>query len=200
MGLKTKSKAQKELPPPPEPIPLQAQMPPSAPVQTHYKLLKPALYVLGFLLIAGSISTAFYFYKQYQSTQQLLRNPNQISSAQLTSVLNRVNKIMELPSGETPQIATVVDKNKLKSQPFFSRAQNGDQVLIYAKAKEAILYRPSSNKIIEVAPLNISTPSASQDQGHVAGTSTTVTKAPTPAATITPTATSTPTPTPTTAQ
>ena len=60
---------------------------------------------------------------------------------------------MELPTDETPTIATIADKDKLKDQPFFSKAENGDKILAFNKAMLAILYRPSVNKIINVAPI-----------------------------------------------
>ncbi len=41
-----------------------------------------------------------------------------------------------------------------KGQPFFANAQVGDKVLIYYKAKKAILYNPTDNKIVEVGPIS----------------------------------------------
>ncbi len=68
---------------------------------------------------------------------------------------DRVNEHFLLPSDELPTIATVTDPEKLKGQAFFSKAKTGDKVLIFTNAKEAILYSPSLDKIISVAPLNI---------------------------------------------
>lgn len=70
-------------------------------------------------------------------------------------LLERISAIYELPKGEVPTIATVSDKTKLQKQDFFIKAENGDRVLIYVKAKKAIIYRPTTNKIIEVAPLTL---------------------------------------------
>jgi predicted ABC-class ATPase len=52
-------------------------------------------------------------------------------------------------------VATISDATKLKDQSFFVNAKNGDELLAYTKAMEAILYRPSINKIIAVAPIVI---------------------------------------------
>ena len=62
---------------------------------------------------------------------------------------------MELPEGETPTVATISDKEKLTGQPFFKSPENGDILFAYTTAMKAILYRPSTNKIINVAPITI---------------------------------------------
>lgn len=69
-----------------------------------------------------------------------------------------VGKLMVLPSQEQPIIATVADPAKLSNQPFFAHALKGDKVLIYNIARKAILFRPETNLIIEVAPLSAPTP------------------------------------------
>lgn len=83
---------------------------------------------------------------------------SQVNSADEAKQLHEeVSKLMELPTDEVPTVATVVDADKVKNQAFFAHAQNGDKVLLYAKSSKAILYRPSTQKIIEVAPINLNT-------------------------------------------
>ena len=81
------------------------------------------------------------------------------------SVVEAVGKLIILPQNEQPTVATVADLSKLQGQPFFANAQVGDKVLIYANAGKAILYRPSTDQIIELAPIN--------SGGQVAGAQTT---------------------------
>lgn len=74
---------------------------------------------------------------------------------ELTSIVESVGKIMVLPQDETPQVAIIQDVEALKkSQDFFVEAQNGDKILVYAKARKAIIYREETNQIVNVA-LNI---------------------------------------------
>lgn len=102
------------------------------------------------ILILGIV--AFYFYNQYQNIK---KNPNQVAQAETDQLVAQVGKLIDLPKDETPTVATVLDKEKLKDQPFFSNAQNGDKILIYTKAKKAIVFRPSANKLINVGPIAI---------------------------------------------
>lgn len=87
----------------------------------------------------------------------LKTNPQAAVQQQTTDLINQVGKLMNLPKGETPTVAAVTNADAAKKQSaFFNDAQNGDKVLLYVKAGEAILYRPSQNKIILVAPLTFS--------------------------------------------
>lgn len=81
-------------------------------------------------------------------------NPQVAIQKQTETLIAKVGQLYNLPSGETPTIANVTDAAAAKQQSaFFANAQNGDKVLMYVKAGEAILYRPSTNKIVLVAPL-----------------------------------------------
>ncbi len=117
------------------------------------------LIVMAAVILAASFFAAYYFYNQYSKTKALLQNVTQNPKDEIGKVISEVGKLIALPQNEVPQLATVTDVTKLKSQPFFANAQNGDKVLIYAQAKEAILYRPSLNKIIQVSNINLATSS-----------------------------------------
>ena len=111
--------------------------------------------VLGILLVFAAL-TALYYYRQFTN---LRKNPQQVAQQETAEVVRLVSKHILLPEGEDPTLATVTDADKLKDQPFFAHAKIGDKVLIYTNARKAILYNPSSDKLVEVAPLNIGNPS-----------------------------------------
>jgi predicted negative regulator of RcsB-dependent stress response len=104
----------------------------------------------------------------------LKSNPQQAVQEQTNTLIASVGKLISLPQSETPTVAAVTNAAQAKQQSaFFNNAQNGDKVLLYVKAGEAILYRPSTNKIIVVAPLTFSNSTAS---GTTTSTSTTTAK------------------------
>lgn len=126
------------------------------------------LIVLG--LIGGIISLAGYLgYKEIASNRATTKEAETISNAE---ILNRVTILTEVPYDEIPVIATVKDVEKLNSQVFFSRAQNGDKLLIYNNARRAILYRPYNNKIIETMTIKLDEQGNINPEGVVEGSST----------------------------
>ena len=88
----------------------------------------------------------------WQANRELdrLKDPITAVNDEAARLVALVGKRIALPD-EKPTIATVEDKEKLKAQTFFKNAEKGDRVLMYAHNKKAILYRPSTDKIIEVA-------------------------------------------------
>lgn len=110
------------------------------------------------LAILIAIIPTIYFYAQNKNTENKLSNLQQKSqtSDDLNVVIGQIGKLVILPTGEQPTLATVSDITKLKGQTFFTNAANGDRILVYPKAKKVILYRPSLNKIVEMAPLGSS--------------------------------------------
>ena len=104
--------------------------------------------ILSFLLAcAVVISVVLYF--------RIPKNSEADQRKDLERTLQRVSRIMVLPANEEPTLATVTDLSKLKDQPFFANAQEGDKVLIYPRSLKAILYSPSKDKVIEVSSVNL---------------------------------------------
>ena len=110
--------------------------------------------LIGILAVAvlASLGATYYFYSQLN---QLKVNPQAAAQEEAAALVAKVGKLIVLPEGETPTVATVADPEALREQPFFANAKKGDKVLIYTNARKAILYDVESNKIVEVAPINI---------------------------------------------
>lgn len=106
--------------------------------------------MIALIVVANFAAVFFYFQWRGQ------KNSGGLSENRRAEVLSALGKLMVLPSDEDPTIAKVTDLDTLKDEPFFARAKNGDTVIIYARAKKAILFRESENKIIDVAPVNFS--------------------------------------------
>lgn len=125
-------------------------------------------YIVAGVIIALVLLAGGYVYRQNQKSQVAKINPQQTAEAEVKKLVVEVGKLMDLPTGENPTIATVTDITKLQDQPFFAKAKNGDKVLIYTNAKKAILYDPTTKKVIDVAPINIGTSSAQAASAKVA--------------------------------
>lgn len=120
-------------------------------IKTRMNLFSTRNIIIGLVLLLVVTGGGLAYY--------MLGGPNSKVAAEneLNDVVAKVGKLMVLPEGETPTLATVADPEKLKDQKFFSNAQTGDKVLIYTNSQKAILYSPSLNKIVEVAPVNLGT-------------------------------------------
>jgi len=104
------------------------------------------------LLAGGAI---IYGIIQVQLAHPTKKNAVIRAKEEYDTLVKKVGTNLDLPKGESPTVATVTDVNQLKGQVFFKNAQNGDKVMIYTQARKAILYRPSTNKIIEVGPISV---------------------------------------------
>lgn len=101
-----------------------------------------ALLTIVFLIIVGGI---------YFTIKTL--NHHQTGKSDMLLAVSRVGKLIILPDNEIPTYGTVADVSKLKNQVFFQKAVDGDEILIYQKAKMTILYRKSINKIVNIGPI-----------------------------------------------
>ena len=84
---------------------------------------KYKVHILLVLLVAA-LGSSGYFYNQLR---ELKKSPDAVAQAELSETIARVSRLIKLPEGETPVLATVSDPEKLKDQPFFANAKSGDR-------------------------------------------------------------------------
>lgn len=120
----------------------------------YKKYIFPALAVMCVL----SVGVAVYLYTEVAALKE---NPQASAQKEVATLVAEVGRLIMLPEGETPTVATVSEPERLKGQPFFAKAKAGDKVLLYSTARKAYLYDPIANKLLEVAPLNIGTENTS---------------------------------------
>lgn len=87
--------------------------------------------------------------------QGMKEDPSILAKEETTKIVDLVSKLVLLPTGEEPVLATVTDKEKLADQPAFAKAENGDKILIYSLAQKAFIYNPTKNIIVDVVPVNM---------------------------------------------
>jgi hypothetical protein len=127
---------------------------------------KKILIALNIILIIGLGVAAGYFYNKYDDLNdkytevqkkyyELTSNPQAAQAAEVQKYIEEVGKLYDLPDDEEPSVATVKDKDQLKDQPFFEKAENGDVTLIYSNNKLALLYRPSTKQLVNVSSVTI---------------------------------------------
>lgn len=124
-----------------------------------------------FVIAAGGFIWAYNNYRQSQKVIQELRNKQQgqqMTEEQRQKLLSRVKKHMVLPE-EQPAIISINNPKELaKREDFFKPAQENDLLLLYRN--KAILYRSSTDKIVDVQPVR--TPNTSTQQRRRTNTST----------------------------
>lgn len=119
------------------------------------RLKKSRIFLVLVVLIIAAIPS-YYFYNKSIQAERRLKDPNTANQEVIDEVVKKVSRLILLPTNEQPTLASVSDVDKVKGQAFFANAENGDKVLVYTQARKAILYRPSKDIIVEVAPLNVS--------------------------------------------
>ncbi len=122
------------------------------------KINKKTIYLGLTILVLVILSIGLYFYIQYKRLQAEIVIPSTTSNQK--PLLQRVSDLTNLPQGEEPEYVRITDINKAKNQPFLVGAKNGDIILLYKKAKLAVLYDPVANRIIQTGPLVLATGAA----------------------------------------
>jgi len=78
--------------------------------------------------------------------------------------LGMISKLMILPA-EEPVIAIVKGADQLrKEQPFYANVENGDQLLLFPRARQAIIYSPVKNIIVNAGSLTVNDQDSTESQ------------------------------------
>jgi len=129
-------------------------------------------FVVGILVGAGLL-----FVWNLYTVKNAVSVASEMEQAQVKELIAKVSKLIILPTGEEPVVATINDAAALvKDQIFYKGAKNGDVVLVYQKASKAIVYSPERNIIVNVGPVVLEDQQQTSQVTPVATTTATTTK------------------------
>jgi Flp pilus assembly protein CpaB len=137
-------------------------------------------YLIALVLILVLAGGGYFGWKYWQTRQGSPEAQAQQAEAEKAQILTQLKKLMVLPEGD-PVLFKVSNEDVMrKQQAFFKDTKNDDVLLVFQQSGKAIIYRPSTNVIVNVGPVNF-------DNTQTNGTSGTSA----PKETINPAATST---------
>lgn len=112
--------------------------------------------IIKWLALVMVILIAGLLVKDYLKTRNDLRSLEKSlgNAGDIQRIERKVEKYIDIPSDETPELRIVNDVDILEGQKFFSKAKKGDAVLVYIRYGRGVLYRESEDKIIEYSPVN----------------------------------------------
>lgn len=134
---------------------------PVKPVVKKRRLIPKLSTVIICVLLVIVAGGGFYFYTKYDQTKQeveklsTVQGQQELSKTQTQQLLEEMRSRIVLPDGEDPVIATITDINQLKNNEFYKDAKNDDRVIVYANAKKAYIYRPSTKTIVNVGAFQL---------------------------------------------
>lgn len=117
----------------------------TAAAQTRKFHISKTTLALAFCCVVA-ISASVFFYLKYQESQNTEASHN-------AKVVDKVNKAVQLPN-EAPVLVTVTDKSKLTNKQLANKVENDDVMLIFAKSKRLVVYRPSIDKVADILSFN----------------------------------------------
>lgn len=156
------------------------------------------------IILLAALAGCGWAYWQYRTAQQevtrlsSLEGQQEVAKQEVQNIVDMAKKHIILPTDEDPSVAAVTDVEALKSkQPFYADAQNGDKVLIYTKARKAVIYSPSRDILVNVGPIFVdksqggteatTTPSESTENETESGEKVSPSPTPSPSPTAKPT-------------
>ncbi|MBN2015703.1 LytR C-terminal domain-containing protein [Candidatus Dojkabacteria bacterium] len=114
------------------------------------KRTKEIILLLFIFLLLAALGVVGYLYIQERNKPE---DTTQAATEEVKRIKEDVGKLILLPEDVEPTIATITDVERLREEnaDFYKDAENGDILLIYPK--RAIIYSPSKNIIVNVAPI-----------------------------------------------
>jgi len=81
-----------------------------------------------------------------------MANKNKAQAKEEQQTVDKIAKLLRLPN-ETPIFTTVYNEKDFENNNLFRVVKKGDKILLFINAKQAVIYRPSTNQVIEVLPV-----------------------------------------------
>ena len=118
------------------------------------KRLSVFVWFVSGILVGAGVLFVWNLYMVKNPANVAAQAAAQMEQAQIKDLVAKVGKLIILPIGEDPVVATINDAASLmKDQAFYKGSENGDVVLVYQKASKAIVYSPDRNVIVNVGPI-----------------------------------------------
>ncbi len=116
------------------------------------------VFIVLFIVAVGGFAWYYLNYQQLKEEVGLSSDPaaqQEMYMQEVEDILVKVGKLIVLPEGEVPELATVQDAESLAAeQAFFEGSINGDKLLIYSQ--KALIYSPSRDILVNVGPIYVS--------------------------------------------
>jgi len=116
--------------------------------------------IIMIIIAAAALGGCAWLYTKYTAVKQqasALATPagqQEMAKLEVQALLDKIGKLIVLPAGEEPTVATITDADALKKeQQFYQDASNGDKVVIYVQAKKAVIYNEAKNILVNVGPI-----------------------------------------------
>jgi hypothetical protein len=121
--------------------------------QTPYRVY---VFALVGLIILGAVGYFGWdkYNKVYNSPEAQTAKQVAEAEAEKKEIMDNISKFMLLPEGD-PVLFRVSNRDQMRAQQaFFKDTENDDVLLVFQESGKAIIFRPSSQTIINVGPVN----------------------------------------------
>ena len=114
------------------------------------RLVLKIVYIVILILALGA---AIFFFARYVQVNAKYKTAVMTVDEKNQQIVNKIAKLIDLPKDEKPEVALFPDKSTFSGSPtvkaFYSSAEKGDYVVAYKSANLTVVYRDSSNKVIQ---------------------------------------------------